>query len=541
MKILNKIFIIAGLLLFTLSCKKEVSKAKSFATWKKTINTHIDTTVKVYGHYAAVKLPIKTGVDLWNPTVVTKGPNDVMYVANYTGEIFSLHDTDGDGLEDHAKLYCDVKNDSLRYPTSMIFKGNKLLVGTTQEIRMYEDTNSDEVADKSETFFKGFPYTMHLFDWTFGLELGPEGSLYIILCTDSWNDNPAPDPEGLRGSILKIAPDGKSYERFATGLRFAYGMRFNEDGDLFYSDNRGNENKYEELNLAIKGRFYGNNQPKYPELKDDITEPILKFRYGFAPTGIDFNPKDNDFDGTAGDLFIGFYGPDGQWSKGSISRVRLTKKADGEYDAKEFRVADKIAKLSDVEFGKQGDLYVAQFGTESRGHKPYKEPMGAIYRLIEADWIQPDGVKTNKSVVSGNIKHGKELFKQRMCATCHTIDGSENLLGPDLAGVGKLLGTKKQLLESINNPNKNIKTGFDQVLITKKDGSTINGRIITANDKEISVMIIGNQVLKIKQEDIKSNELIEERSLMPAGLLAGLADSEINDMLVYLQSLKIEK
>ncbi len=98
--------------------KEKIIKTKRTA-WEETIMKHIDSGVSVYGHYAAVKLPIVKGVTLWNPTEVALGPNGRIYAANYTGEIFSLHDTDGDGLEDYAKLYCDVKNDNLRYPTSM--------------------------------------------------------------------------------------------------------------------------------------------------------------------------------------------------------------------------------------------------------------------------------------------------------------------------------------------------------------------------------------------------------------------------------------
>lgn len=506
-------------------------------TWVETIKKNTDSSVKVYGHYAAVKLPIKTGVAIWNPTQVTMGPKGRMYAANYTGEIFSLHDTDGDGLEDHAKLYCDVKKNDLRYPTSIIFNENKLYVGTTQEIRVYEDLNADEVADSSYTFFTDFPYTLHPFDWTFGLEFGPDGYLYVILCTDTWNDNPAPDPEGLRGSLLKIAPDGKIYERFAYGLRYAYGMRFNDQGDLFFSDNRGNENKYEELNLALKGKFYGNNVPKYPN-HPPVTEPLLKLRYGFAPTGMTFNKSDNDFDSTAGDLFIAFFGPDGQWQDGSISRVSLVKNDNGSYNAIEYPVADKFAKLSDVEFGLQGDLYVAQFGTEGAWHKPYKEPMGGIYRLIEAPWVEPNDPGENTSVVFGNVHEGKSIFKKRICNTCHSVDGSEDLLGPDLAGIGELL-SREQILESINDPNKNIKTGFDQNIITKKDGSIIAGRLITSNNAKITMMIPGNEIVEIKREEIESAELVA-RSLMPAGLLSGLTDGEIKDLIGYLQSLQIE-
>ncbi len=516
--------------------KEKIIKTKRTA-WEETIMKHIDSGVSVYGHYAAVKLPIVKGVTLWNPTEVALGPNGRIYAANYTGEIFSLHDTDGDGLEDYAKLYCDVKNDNLRYPTSMIFKDNKLFVGTTQEIRVYEDTDADEVADSSYTFFNDFPYTLHPFDWTFGLEVGPEGYIYAILCTDSWNDNPAKDPEGLRGSILKIAPDGKSYERFASGLRFAYGMRFNENGDLFFSDNRGNENKYEELNLAVKDKFYGNNLPKYPN-HVPTTDALLNLKYGFAPAGITFNKKSNDFDGTAGDLFIAFFGPDGQWLDGSISRIRLNQDGNGDYAPEEYPVADKIAKLSDVEFGEQGDLYVAQFGTEAPWHKPYKEPMGAIYRIIVAPWVEPDDPNKNTAVVYGNIHEGEQIFKDRVCITCHSIDGEEDLLGPDLTGIGDLL-PRDQLLESIVDPNKNIKTGFDQYLITKKDGGVLSGRIVTADDKGISVMVAGNKIIELKRGEIESNELVKG-SLMPAGLLSGLNESQTNDLLGYLQSLKIE-
>jgi putative heme-binding domain-containing protein len=537
-KVIKLLFVAIILIGFSACGGNEKNTETGGASWEKTIKKHIDTAVRVYGHYAAVKLPIDKGVEVWNPTEVAIATNGLMYAANYTGEIYSLHDTDEDGLEDTAKLFCDVKNDSLRYPTSMIFKGNKLYVGTTQEIRVYEDTNGDDVADNSYTFFSDFPYTLHPFDWTFGLEIGPEGYVYAILCTDSWNDDPAKDPEGLRGSILKIAPDGRSYERFASGLRFAYGMRFNEEGDLFFSDNRGNENKYEELNLAVKGGFYGNNLPKYPN-HPPINEPLVRLKYGFAPAGITFNKKSNDFDGTAGDLFISFFGPDGQWQDGSISRVRLTKNENGDYTAKEYPVADKIAKLSDVEFGKDGDLYVAQFGTEDPWHKPYKEPIGAIYRIIVAPWVQPDNPDKNTSIVYGNIHEGKNIFKQRACATCHSVGGEEDLLGPPLDGIGDLL-SRDQLLESIVDPNKNIKTGFDQYIIKKKDGGVLSGRMVTANDKGISVMVAGNQIIDLKREEIESNDLVKG-SLMPPGLLSGLNDSQINDLLGYMQSLKMEE
>ncbi|WP_299554076.1 c-type cytochrome [Seonamhaeicola sp.] len=537
MKKLNKLIYPLLLITLVVSCKKDSKKERVFSEWEKTIIKNTDNTVKVYGRYAAIKLPIKTGVTLWNPTAIIAGPENVIYAANYTGEIYSLYDTDGDGLEDHAKLYCDVKNDSLRYPTSIAFKDNKMYVATTQEIRVYEDTNEDQVADNSYTFFDDFPWTLHYWDWTFGLDFDSKGNLFAILCTDQLNNIAAPDPNKLRGSILKIAPDGKSYERFATGLRFAYGLTLNDEDEVFFSDNRGNENKYEELNHAVQGNFYGNNPKKYPD-QPKVTEPLVKLKYGFSPVGIVFNPKDNDFDGTAGDLFVSYWGPDGQWKEGSVSRIRMTKKENGEYEAKEYPIADKIEKLSDLDFDANGDLYLSQFGTEGRMHVPYKEPMGAIYKMVVADWIEPDDPKEISAVITGNVTKGKSLFKQRACATCHSINGSEEMLGPDLLGIGNLL-TKDQIIESIVDPDKNIKTGFDQMRIDTKDGTSYFGRMYTSNTEEVVLVIAGNEKVSIKTSDIESRKFID-KSLMPPGLLGGLNDEEIRDLVGYMQSLKLD-
>lgn len=519
------------------SCKKEPENQRVFSDWEKTVIKHTDTTVKVYGHYAPIRLPIKTGVTLWNPTAIIAGPNNVIYAANYTGEIYSLQDKDGDGLEDHAKLFCDVKNDSIRYPTSLAFKDNKMYVATTQEIRVYEDTDGDLVADNSYTFFDDFPWTLHYWDWTFGLDFDSEGHLFAILCTDQLNKTAAPDPHKLRGSILRIASDGKSYERFATGLRFAYGLTLNDEDEVFFSDNRGNQNKHEEINHGIKGKFYGNNPNKYPN--EEATEPLVKLKYGFSPVGIVFNPKDNDFDGTAGDLFISYWGPDGQWAEGSIARVRMTKNENGEYEAKEFPIADNIEKLSDLDFDANGDLYLSQFGIEGRMHVPYKTPEGAIYKMVVADWVEPDDPKQITAVIKGNAAKGRQIFRRRACNTCHSIDGSEEMLGPDLAGIGRLL-SREQIIESINNPNKNIKTGFDQMQINKKDGSVFNGRMYTSNKDEVVLIIPGNEKISIKTEDIESSKIID-LSLMPPGLLTGLKDEEVRDLIGYMQGLTIDE
>jgi len=53
-------------------------------------------------------------------------------------------------------------------------------------------------------------------------------------------------------------------ERVATGLRFAYGMAIAENGELYFSDNKGGGNLFEEINRVVPGAFYGHNPEKFP-------------------------------------------------------------------------------------------------------------------------------------------------------------------------------------------------------------------------------------------------------------------------------------
>ncbi len=528
------------------------------------INASIDPEVKVFGSYAAVKLPIDKGVPLHNPTAVAVGPKGTIYAANYTGQIYRLVDSDGDGLEDTAALFADISADGknhpsddaknfrgspqhggLRYPTGMTFKGNDLYVATTQEIRIYRDTTGDGKSDHSETFATGWPFTMHFFDWTFAPRFGPDGHLYAILCTDYLNNGRKPDPRGLRGSILRISPDGKKIERFANGLRYPYGLAINPAGDVFFSDNKGSGNPTEELNHAVAGGNYGHNPHKDRQPTVKARPPILQIKYGAGSGGIAFNSADNDFGGTAGDLFISMWGPDGQWNNGSIVRVELTKQEDGSYSAIEHRFSTGPAKVIDLCFSPAGDLYVAKFGREGRAHVPFAQPEGAIYRFIEVPWLDqpleaPADLNPLKLELAGDPTAGQVVFKERACVNCHSIDGSMKLLGPDLREVGSTLSLKG-LVESLEQPNANIKTGFESYAVETTDGRIITGRLLKAEGHSVTLLVPEEKTVG-KEFELKRNEIEEMKllttSLMPTGLTAGLTDVQKRDLLGYLQSLR---
>lgn len=497
---------------------------------------YIDTTITVYGSYAAVKLPIAKGVKISNPIQLAAGPGDVMYAANGSGEVYTLRDTDNDGLEDEALLYCNVNDAGLRLPGGFAFRGDTIYIGASQQIRAYLDTDKDGDADTSWMFFDKIPYSEHPYEWTSGLTFGADGSLYVALATDSWNAAPSPDPLGYRGAILRISPNGKHADVLATGIRSVYGMQFHPDGALFFIDNEGGGNPTEELNMLVPNSFYGHNKKKYQV--DSITPPVFSLTTEVAPSELVFNTTTNDFGGTAGNLFVSFYGPGERWNRGGVGRVEMVKQPDNTYRYQEFPVAE-VPKLSNLAFGKDGSLYLAQHGKSDYWYNVIYENEGCFYKLIYDSTIQATPIAARraltKTLSENAIEAGKQLFAERACLGCHSVDGETELLGPNLRDVTRRL-SREDILEEIVQPSARIKPSMQSIRIMKTNGQSLIGRVVTSTDSELSLMLVGNQVVQVKRTEIATMEN-EKKSLMYENLLKGLDENEIQYLLDYLSSL----
>ncbi len=500
-------------------------------------NAYEDTTASVYGPYRIIKLPITKGVNILNPIQVALGPDNKIFAANETGEVYILQDSDGDNIEDEAVLFCNISELGLKSPTGFTHRGDTIYIGTAQEVRIYLDRNKDGKADTSWTFFNDIPYSEHPYEWTTGLSFGPDGWLYCAFTTDSWNAGPSPDPKKYRGSIIRISPDGKSSEAVATGIRSVYGMAFNQLGDLFFADNEGGGNTKEELNHLVRGAFYGHNPKKY-ESPDSSHPPVHALQTEMAPGGIAFNPASNDFGGTGGDLFIAFYGPGERWNRGGVGRIKMQKQGYG-YQFEEYPVAD-IPKLSALVFGKDGSLYVAHHGVSDYWYKPIEKKTGGFYKIIYDPSLKNKPMAKraiNTTDLSANsVEVGKDLYGTRACAACHATDESEELIGPNLNGIGARM-SREEILEEIEFPSRRIKPSMIAMRITKTDGKVLLGRVVNADENKISLMLIGNHIVDIPRAEISKSEE-EKKSLMYEKLLSGLSKEEVASLVDYLVSLR---
>ena len=140
-------------------------------------------------------------------------------------------------------------------------------------------------------------------------------------------------------------------------------------------------------------------------------------------------------------------------------------------------------------------------------------------------------------VEKGDANRGRQIYRKPklQCGVCHHMAGVGGKLGPDLTTVGSYM-TPGSILESLLNPGKDIKQGYETILITRKDGSIVGGILDRKTDSATLLKDATNKVISVPSSDIEKMD-VSPISLMPAGLTASLRPDELRDLLAFLTSL----
>lgn len=135
----------------------------------------------------------------------------------------------------------------------------------------------------------------------------------------------------------------------------------------------------------------------------------------------------------------------------------------------------------------------------------------------------------------GDAGDGRDVFFKNQkagCARCHSMRGEGGQIGPDLTDVHSR-AERAGILESIVFPSAYIVPGFENVLITLKNGEVVNGvRTFESRDEVVIVSVIDGSKRHLRTGQIVSTESLP--SAMPPGFGDILTKRELRDLLEFL-------
>lgn len=161
-----------------------------------------------------------------------------------------------------------------------VVKGDIYVAGRDQITRL-KDVNKDGEADFYENFNNDTVVTPNYHEFVLDLHTDSKGNFYYAKGAP-WEPSVSSPHQG---TILKVSPDGKKMEVFATGLRAPNGMTVGPDDTVLVGDNQGHWMPSSKLNLVKPGAFMGMT----PAAQKSLT---LRYTNGTEIVG---NPSDPEF------------------------------------------------------------------------------------------------------------------------------------------------------------------------------------------------------------------------------------------------------
>jgi len=146
--------------------------------------------------------------------------------------------------------------------------------------------------------------------------------------------------------------------------------------------------------------------------------------------------------------------------------------------------------------------------------------------------------KFQESLFGGNTHNGRKIFFEKVeasCLRCHKVQGEGGEAGPELTGIASKRD-RTYFLESIVTPNASIAPGFENILITQKNGRQVAGIVRSETATDLVILSPEDGLVSVKRADVQSRE--KGLSGMPEGLADALGARDIRDLVEYLSTLK---
>jgi glucose/arabinose dehydrogenase len=257
-------------------------------------------------------------------------PDGLLYAtAPGSGKVYTLADTDKDGVADDVKTFAD-RLDGVH---GIAFKDKGVYVATEGTIVRLEDTDGNGLADKRDVLAKDLPTGGGHSTRT--LAFGPDGKLYVAAGSSC---NVCVEENQKRAAVSRYSADGKFEKVFASGLRNAVGILFHPVTGELWATNNGRDNLGDNTppetiyNLKEDTNYgwpycYGQRIPDQSQnppagFCEKTGVPAVEMQAHSAPLGLAFYTGDQFPKEFKGDLFVAFHG---SWNRSAPTGYKVVR------------------------------------------------------------------------------------------------------------------------------------------------------------------------------------------------------------------------
>ena len=225
--------------------------------WPETVETVGKLSEKVGEPYVVddVKLPV---INPWKAPMFTSAfdflPDGRAVISTFHGDIFIASGID----EKLEKVTWRRYAAGLYHALGLKVVNGEIYVTCRDGLWKLRDMNGDGECDTYEAFNFDLMVTKNFHEFTFDLQTDPAGNFYVIKAGPVRNGGRGFDEIcDHHGALLKVSPDGKKSELFASGFRAPNGIGISPTGQLTSGDNEGTWTPMCRLNWIKQGGFYG--------------------------------------------------------------------------------------------------------------------------------------------------------------------------------------------------------------------------------------------------------------------------------------------
>lgn len=313
---------------------------------------------------------ITVAEDLPSITSIAFGPDGALYAGLRFNGIMRLIDANADRRYETRNLFAGNFNELL----GLAWLGDVLYVSSIAQVTTLHDSNGDGISDERIIVINNLPTGRHQND---SPVFGPDGRLYLPMGSTC---DACQEPNELNATILSFNPDGSDMQIVAHGLRNAFDLAFNAQGQLFATDNGrddlGPNQPPEELNYIVPGAHYGwpdcwgNNQGSNCE---NTQPPIAEFDARASADGLVFYYGDQFPSEYIGDAFVALFGSYVVSVQPRIVRVQM-QAANDTFTTQRSDFVTGIGRPLDLAVGPDSALYIADFEAEAIFRVSYGAP-----------------------------------------------------------------------------------------------------------------------------------------------------------------------